>query len=301
MPLTSFKNLVSTLRFIANHPLSGRAKRAAFTRYIRWQIGSRLVPGPVSVPLVGDVKLLVSPGMTGATGNIYCGLHEFADMGFVLHVLNDSDLFLDVGANVGVYSMLAAATGASVLAIEPVPAAFGSLQKNIDLNALQKKIEARCIAAGATNGELLMTSNQDTMNHVLAKGQSDRSAISIPVVKLDDVAGLRCPVLMKIDVEGFEQEVLAGSREVLANDALKAVIIELNGSGERHGVSDDSIHATMHEYGFLPHAYDPLTRTLDMLASYNEGSGNTLYLRNIDDVEKRVKAAPKYRVAGQEV
>jgi hypothetical protein len=34
------------------------------------------------------------------TGNIYCGLHEFADMGFVLHFLRPGDLFVDVGANI---------------------------------------------------------------------------------------------------------------------------------------------------------------------------------------------------------
>ena len=39
-------------------------------------------------------KLIVRNGMTGATGNIYCGLHEFADMGFVLHLLRPGDLAL---------------------------------------------------------------------------------------------------------------------------------------------------------------------------------------------------------------
>ena len=43
-------------------------------------------------------KLAARNGMTGATGNIYCGLHEFVDMAFLLHLLRPSDLFVDVGA-----------------------------------------------------------------------------------------------------------------------------------------------------------------------------------------------------------
>jgi len=41
------------------------------------------------------------PGETGVTGNIYTGLHEFSSMGYLLHVLREGDLFVDVGANVG--------------------------------------------------------------------------------------------------------------------------------------------------------------------------------------------------------
>lgn len=46
--------------------------------------------------------------MTGATGNWYCGLQEYEDMSFVLHALRPGDLFVDVGANIGSYSILAA-------------------------------------------------------------------------------------------------------------------------------------------------------------------------------------------------
>ena len=40
-------------------------------------------------------------GMTGASGNIYFGLHEFEEMGFLLHFLREEDLFIDIGAYIG--------------------------------------------------------------------------------------------------------------------------------------------------------------------------------------------------------
>jgi len=48
---------------------------------------------------VNGSKFLVKTGETGLTGNIYTGLHEFPDMGFLLHFLRAEDLFVDIGAN----------------------------------------------------------------------------------------------------------------------------------------------------------------------------------------------------------
>jgi len=99
-------SILNNLRFITRHPLTRNARLATLVRWLRWQVGSRLLPGPVIVPFVNDTGLIVRPGMTGATGNVYCGLHEFEDMALVLHALRLGDLFVDVGANVGSYTAL---------------------------------------------------------------------------------------------------------------------------------------------------------------------------------------------------
>ncbi len=75
----------------------------AVIRYIKWQVGSRLVPGDVIYQWINNSKVVARNGETGITGNIYCGLHEFPDMAFLLHVLREEDLFVDIGANVGSY------------------------------------------------------------------------------------------------------------------------------------------------------------------------------------------------------
>src|SRR6476469_5615627 len=92
--------------FLSDHPLTRDHRAAAFARVCRWQIESRL-RDEVIVPWIGSIRLAVRRGMTGATGNVYAGLHEFADMAFTLHFLRPNDLFLDVGANIGSYTLLA--------------------------------------------------------------------------------------------------------------------------------------------------------------------------------------------------
>jgi hypothetical protein len=56
---------------------------------------------------VGGQRLAIRHGMTGATQNIYVGLHEFADTMLPLHFLREGDLFLGIGANVGTYTVIA--------------------------------------------------------------------------------------------------------------------------------------------------------------------------------------------------
>ncbi|TMC68336.1 MAG: FkbM family methyltransferase, partial [Chloroflexi bacterium] len=92
---------------------------------VRWQFVSRLIAGPIALPFVEGTSLFAMRGMTGATGNWYCGLHEVREMAFVLHLLRAKDHFLDVGANVGSYTVLAGgAVGARVTAVEPIPETF---------------------------------------------------------------------------------------------------------------------------------------------------------------------------------
>jgi hypothetical protein len=65
-------------------------------------------------------------GLTGATGNWYCGLDAFEDMAFLLHFMREEDLFVDVGANIGSYTILAGnEVGAETIEIEPITDARG--------------------------------------------------------------------------------------------------------------------------------------------------------------------------------
>src|SRR5437879_3722358 len=99
--------LAATLRGIANHPLHRRAKMKALTRFCLTQLKVRLFPGDVCVPFPNGTKLMISPKMKGATHFITPGLFEFEEMSFVMHFIRPDDLFIDVGANVGAYTVLA--------------------------------------------------------------------------------------------------------------------------------------------------------------------------------------------------
>jgi len=288
--------LLSSLRFLLRHPLNRRRSGAALARWLSWQLGSRLLPGPVVLPFVNDVRLIVQSGMTGATGNVDCGLHEVEDMALVLHALRPDDLFVDIGANVGSYTMLGAATGARCLSIEPIPSTFAWLMRNVGINGLGDRVHALNLGLGRGEGRLRFTDGRDTVNHVLAEGESAADAVEVPVRALDAVVDGRSPTLVKLDVEGFESEVLAGAGRALADPSLLAVIMELNGSGVRYGFDDNALHRKMLALGVTACRYERFERNLAPLIDAPNRSGNTLYVRDLDVVRERVDTARRFRL-----
>jgi len=287
--------LLKLIRYVWTHPLNARGGRlAALARVLRWQLASRLMPGPIALPYVGDTYLFATRGMTGATGNWYCGLHEVSEMAFALHLLRPGEHFVDVGANVGSYTILAAgAAHARVTAVEPIPGTFAHLQRNVALNALGERVSCHAVGLSEKEGTLRFTSGMDTVNHVLADGENVPFT-EVPVLRLDDLIAQRGgATLLKIDVEGHEMPVLRSGSQTLGDAHLLAVIMETNGSGTRYGVSDDELRAEMRRYGFAPHGYDPFRRELIDVARSN---GNTVFVRDRAAAEARVRAAPGYRL-----
>lgn len=230
--------------------------------------------------------------MVGMTANIYTGLSDFEEMGFLLHFLRSSDTFFDVGANVGVYTILASGVcGARSVAFEPIISTHAHLQKNIELNDLGKRITPIRAAAGSHSGELCFTQNEDTTNHVVSS--ESETSVNVPCVRIDEYY-FNQPALIKIDVEGFETEVLNGAGQLLKDNRLKAIIIELNGSGERYGYDEKVVHEKLIGNGFSPVKYNPYERSIIPLRGPQPY--NTLYLRDIASVRARVEEGPVFTV-----
>lgn len=292
-------SLLHTLNFIRNHPLNHTDKLGALLRFLKWQIGSRLVPGAIVYEWVNGAKFLVKNGEAGLTGNIYTGLHEFADMGFLLHFLRPNDLFVDVGANVGSYTLLASgAIGSRAIAFEPVPFTYSRLVDNMRLNHLDTQVECINKGVGAKEGSISFTRDEDTMNHVLAAGEVCANSINVDITTLDQALAHEAPALMKIDVEGFETPVIEGAQSILQKKSLNAVIMELNGNGSHYGFDESKIPLLMSELGFRTYAYDPMSRTLSEIQGKNPDTGNTLFIRDKALVQERLRSAPALTLHG---
>jgi len=291
--------LFDSVRFIVSHPLGRKSRWKSLSRFVRWQIGSRILPGGAVVEFVAGTRLLIRPSMTGATGNLYVGLHDFEEMGFLLHFLRSEDLFADVGANVGSYTVLAAgACGARAHSFEPVSAAFEDLRDNIALNRLGDRVVARKVVVGARAGSAHVSCDQDTVNHVVTERREGAAAVeTVPQVRLDDELEA-APAVVKIDVEGFESQVLAGMTRLLASDGLHAVILELNASGARYGVEDQALRRTQSDAGFLECSYDPFRRAIEPRPAGFDRPGNSIFIRRREFVEERIASAPRVVVHG---
>ncbi len=285
------------LRGIQRHPLARGRLFSVLRRFVFWQLRSRL-HSSVDVPFVNQARLRVSRGMNGLTGNIYTGLHEFESMGFLLHLLRSDDLFVDVGANAGSYTVLAGkAIGCRVVAVEPADAALHALHANIALNDIADRVEVHAVIAADSEGTLPFTCDQGPENHVAWPSDPLPSTRSMPVQTLDRLLNGRVPCLIKLDVEGYELKALRGASTTLAASGLRALIVEINGSESRYQLSAKELIAVLQRHGFSGYQYDPLRRSLHRIDPLS-ADGNVIFLRDSALIASLVAAAPAFSLPG---
>ena len=290
------KQFCSTTMFILSHPLIKNKKWYGLINLIIWQIGARLLSKKVIIPWVEESKLIIGIGESGATGNIYTGLAEYEEMLFLLHALQSEDVFVDVGANIGVYTILASkVVGARSISFEPIQNTFNKLEDQIKINRIDHLVMMENKGVGDKSETLFFTINNDTVNKVCLAGDVANTA-EIKVIALDDVLRKDEKFFIKIDVEGFELKVIQGAKDILSSKNIIGLIIELNGSAEEFGSCNSEIHNTLLSYSFYPVSYDPISRSINKIENYNKNSGNTIYIKNIELLRLRCKKAPKHRI-----
>lgn len=167
--------------------------------------------------------------------------------------LRANDVFYDVGANVGAYTLVAAvaAPAARVVAFEPAFDNYTALCRNVILNGVGDRVTVLPVALGAATRLTplaLRALGAGTARH--AVGESvPFTPVSTQVVlefRLDDLAemfDLPTPTHLKLDVDGGEARVLAGAARILRGDALREVQVEIE-------PGDDRIVGVLRQYGF---------------------------------------------------
>jgi FkbM family methyltransferase len=282
----SSEAMVGIARFVWSHPICRKGRLRAFARVAYWQVRSRLQEDVV-VPWIGGQRLIVRRGMTGVTGNIYAGLHEFADMALVLHFLRpDDDLFFDIGANVGSYTVLASGVcKARAWAFEPDPVTAAHLGRNIALNTLQNCVTVHQIALGATEADVPFTIGQDTVNKVARS--EDPNVRMVHQVPLDALARENVPSMIKMDIEGYEPEVIKGAARMLRDSRLKVIQSE---------TVTVEMEQALTQTGFERMQYDPFSRQLTPSDSMGTAASNILFVRDDVFTRKRLVSANKVTV-----
>jgi FkbM family methyltransferase len=285
------------LKFILNHPLGSKKPMKAIFRFFYWQVSYRIFKKKELVFSVTEkTRMILKPSLAGASGNYYCGLLEFEDMAFCLHYLSKKDTFFDVGSNVGIYTILASAhVGCKTVAFEPDTVTINHLRDNIQLNNIKKLVSIEEKVVGETNGYVKFSVAKDTINHVVNENDLESTFQNVKMTFLDYFL-VQKPKMIKIDVEGFEWNVLNGAKQLLLDSNLEAIIIEINGSGKYFDVDDSSLHQLLTENGFNPFSYEPFERKLTPLSTF--GNLNTIYLRNIDSVKLRLATSESFESFG---
>lgn len=185
-----------------------------------------------------------------------------------LETFSKDDVFLDIGANVGMYTVYAAVmTGCRVFSVEPEALNYAELNKNIYLNNLHGQVTAFCAAASNERkiGELLLGafaagySHHDFGENTWTKDMQwtsevrvnrderiTQGCISVTIDNLVESGVVPIPTHVKIDVDGLEPKVVEGAMKTFRDPRVKTVLIEVDFRSE----ATQSIVKTMTEDGW---------------------------------------------------
>jgi len=289
---------LKTIRTILNHPLNRNRKLSALFTFFKRGLIIRLHKYPIVYPFLENTFLVVDKGMSSAELQIYTSLYDTNEMLFMMHYLRPEDTFVDIGANIGVYSVLASGvTGAKSLSFEPIPSTFSRLKRNINYNNLQDKTELFNLGVGDKEEMLVFSDSLDAINHVISDGNYSGPVTNIPVNSLDNLMANQTPNLVKIDVEGFEANVINGATKTLERPELRVIIMETNGLSDQYEFGQNYIHNKLLSLGFTPNSYSPNERKIIPIESTNPE--NTIYIRDMEFVKERIRTGKKVRLLDQ--
>lgn len=160
---------------------------------------------------------------------------------------------IDIGAQIGSFSVFAASKGANIVAYEPDPANYATLLENIRLNGLEGKIKAYNDAVWSTKGHITLydSCSENLGAHSAVFARNPERGTKVPTVTLDDIFEMNaldtCDFL-KIDCEGSEFEIMKSQ----SMRRVKAFSMEVHGFATTEG-EYKKFRTMLEEYGFELH------------------------------------------------
>lgn len=203
----------------------------ALRRALFWHLWKRLVRKPLLIQLANGMYLRAYPECVESSLAFYVRWPDRSEIEWLRAHLRQGEMILDIGANIGVWSLLLADVVGreNILGMEPGRVACARLRENFRLNGISEN-QVHEVAAGNRPGEVEFPdpARPETGASVLERG-SGMPTRQVRQITLDglipQIFGKKIG-LLKIDVEGFEPEVFEGASEVLSTMRPRIVLFE---------------------------------------------------------------------------
>jgi FkbM family methyltransferase len=184
------------------------------------------------------------------------GFYEPTQSDILIELGKLSRYFLDIGSNMGFYSLALASENheLKIKSFEPQPSIFNRLKANIELNQMMERVEAFNIALGTEDGSLTMyipafTGSGGGSFQNLHPDEGEARTIRVNVKRLDDIE-IGEVDLMKMDVEGFEYHVLEGALSLIEKSKPTVMVGLLRKWMKPFGTSPQGFLKKMVEHGY---------------------------------------------------
>lgn len=230
--------MLNGLLLVLNHPCNRGHKLRAFFRILWWKCNQLFFRLPVVIQLTPEMKCICQPSSSYASLIVYTTWPEFAEMQYAYNNLQPRSTFIDIGAGLGEFTLIAASkiTIGKIVAFEPTPLAYRQLLTNIALNNLEKQVKTVTAVVSDKNGkEKFDEASISEVSRISPTKVGQKNVLAITLDTFCKKEKIKRIELLKIDVEGAELKVLRGCKSLLAHGGIEKIIVELNPNCRQYG------------------------------------------------------------------
>lgn len=270
---------VSVLLSLLNHPTNKNNKLKTILRIVWWKINQLFLQIPAVIEIEKGIYCYCPPFSSYGGLVVYSKLPEYPEMSFMLKTLNDDDTFFDIGANMGMYTLLAASKikSKTIYSFEPIPRVLNQLRMNLNLNNLLGQVKVIEKVVSDKNGyEKFLVQDISEYSHITY--HKSRKGTILPSITLDSFCkkeNVKNIDLIKIDVEGAEYKVLKGMNQILKNHRVSKLIVELGGNSVQFGINHQDIVNYLKKFEYLTFK---INNNLELIAIDRVSNDETFYL-----------------------
>lgn len=256
------------IQLIWQHPANRRHRLPAVAKAVLWQAYKHTIRRPFDLAVYGGLRLRAYPDSYDVGRVIYFGgLPDYEEMTFMRRYLRPGDRFMDGGANIGLYTLLAAsvvgATGC-VDAFEPAPLEVRRLRENVGRNGLMQ-VRIHEAAVADSPGEAQFTIDRPASGNRLSRDEDERAkSTAVRVVTIDSALPPGY-TMAKLDLEGAEPLALRGAEKHLNAGDPPIVLLELvDRFVRRFGSSVFDVAEWLEQRGYVFATYDATENRLQL-------------------------------------
>ena len=302
----NLKKFYWSLTSLLKTPIAKKNKLRVIFNILILQIKKNISQKPFIFKTCTNTFAYVQKGVdtSGAAGLFYTGLIEANEIICAWHLLRPNDIFFDIGANQGAWGLVLCAKKIYCHEFEPSSVTYESLKKQISFNkSFEKYLLPHKLAVSNKNGIVQFTIGRGQNNQIKSYFSVNTLKSSYEKVKVSTLDSLGkkygFPNIIKIDTEGFTNEVLEKGEKVLANKSLKALFIETFRKYDSKNKRFMEMEKKLATYGFHPYFFDISKRKFTPITEFDEGGQDTIYLRHNQKNLRLIKESEPFKVFNQ--
>ena len=285
--------MLQSLLFLFKSPYNKKYPIFALKRFVEWKIIKLFKLSNYKKTIWENRKIFLNHDSFQCMWLMYNWMVDWEEFNLIKDFVNAKSCCLDVGANMGFYTIWFSKFTNDIYAFEPNSKNYLRLNKNVFANNANEYIRTFNIAVGDLNGEVSFTTNLDGENHISLKHIEENNTVDCK--RLDTILSENMIAevsYLKIDVEGFELEVLKGLGKYIAEKKIAIIQIEINKTISNSGSSVQHLLEFISNNDLQLCSYSVMEKQLKIELYYKERE-NYFLVFDINAVNEKIFQSPK--------